>query len=57
MGGMRSGTAKLALAAQLPTVNRLIQTMGVSPVADVDHRVSLIGIAVSYRLFSFGSLS
>lgn len=60
MGGMTSGTAKLALAAQFsPTVNRL-KTMGISPAADADHRVSLIGIAVSYRLcffrFSFTDL-
>lgn len=57
MGGMTSGTAKLALAAQFsPTVNRL-KTMGISPVADADHRVSLIGIAESYLFVSFGSLS
>jgi hypothetical protein len=48
-----SGTAKLGLAAQSPTVNRLIQTMGVSPFADVNQRVYLLGLAVSYRLCLF----
>ena len=48
-----SGTAKLASAAQSPTVNRLRQTMGVNPFADVDQRVS----ARPCRILSSLSLS
>jgi len=51
-----SGTAKLGLAAQSPTVNRLIQTMGVNPFADVNQRVYLLGRILSCFV-SFGSLS
>jgi hypothetical protein len=51
-----SGPAKLALAAQSPTVNCLIQTMRVSPLADVNNRVYQLRLAVSYRLLSLSVL-